>query len=79
MCASGHFNSYRSLRPRLAGEEAFPQNSLAMPLGATEDDFIDFAIRIFRQHRAERAIGPHGTAAMADGEEAALETVFVFD
>src|SRR5258708_26996175 len=50
-----------------------------MDLGAAEDGFVNFAIRILRQHRAERAVGAHGTATMADREVAAGETVFVFD
>jgi hypothetical protein len=50
-----------------------------MGLGAAEDGFVNFAIRILRQHRAERGLGSHGTATMADREVAAGETGFVFD
>jgi len=48
-------------------------------LGATEDGLVDFAIWVLGQHRAQRAVGADGAAAVADGKEAALEAIFVFD
>src|ERR1700720_2601139 len=58
--------------------QATSQDFPSMDLGAAEDGFVNFAIRILRQHRAERAVGSHGTATVADREVAAGETVFVF-
>src|SRR5262245_56709594 len=50
-----------------------------MPLGATEDGLVDFAIRILRQHRAQRAIRTHRATTMANRQETALKTIFVFN
>lgn len=63
----------------LPGGYLAAQNFAGVRLGAAEDGFVNFAIRILRQHRAERAVGSHGTATVADREVAAGETVFVFD
>ena len=50
-----------------------------MRLGATEDGFIDFAVRVLGEHGAERTVGTDGTTAVADGKKAAFEAVLVFD
>lgn len=49
-----------------------------MCFGAVEDDFVNFAVGIFREHGPEGAVGPHWAPAMADGKESARETILVF-
>jgi hypothetical protein len=60
-----------------SGGNAASQYFSAMGFRASEDGFVNFAIWILRHHCAECAIGPYGAAAVAYGEIAAGETIFV--
>src|SRR5678815_70646 len=66
-------------RPLHASEKLLAQECAAVGLGTTEDRLIDFAIRVLGQHGAKRAVSADGAAAVADGKEAALEAVLMFD
>ena len=55
------------------------QDSLTVLLGASENDFVDLAIGIFRHDCASGTIGSHRAATMADGEIAAGQAVFVLN
>jgi hypothetical protein len=61
------------------GGKTASQDSLAVFLGASEHDFLDLAIRILGHDCASGTIGPHRTAAVADREIAAGQTVFVLN
>ena len=78
LCLDG-FVAHDACLSMLPGGYPAAQNFAGVRLGAAEDGFVNFAIRILRQHRAERAVGSHGTATVTDREVAAGETVFVFD
>jgi hypothetical protein len=55
------------------------QDSLTVLLGASENDFVDLAIGIFRHDCAPGTIGSYRTATVADGEIAAGQAVFVLN
>ena len=63
------------VEPGMVAPQYFP----AMGLGASEDGFVNFAVRVLRHHRAQRAVRPYGATTVANGEIAAGETIFVFD
>src|SRR5262245_36785165 len=76
----GRDSGWQGRRPgNGTGRKFAAEERTGVGLGPAKDGFVHFAVGVFGQHSAEGGVSAHGTTAMTDGKETALQAILVFD